>query len=344
MQSLLKNSQQVANLPGKPISRPACQIHRRACCTVSASGRGDAIPDTTDRRTLMATGLMASFATGTFGLPRGAIAEESSPKASSMAMASTSGQDWLAQDSRQNLHVVNLVGDLDATVKFYQDKFGMQLLRSRDFGTSKNAFMGYGPEVEGGKVGHCVMELAANEGVSSYRVGSGFQAFGIRAGGNTLSGGDMVKDPTGYPFRAVPAGSSRTAEPFALVSLQVSNLDRSIQFYTNVLGMSLLRQEVEDRAVLGYGPELQTTAFELVASKNPRTPIDKGEGYVQMAVSTKDVYKTADQIKAAGGPIVREPGPVPGIGTKVTATTDPDGWRFAFVDMSDFLKEFTNPL
>eukprot|EP00983_Pelagomonas_calceolata_P082610 1155971-Pelagomonas_calceolata.AAC.1 len=122
MQSLLKNSQQVANLPGKPISRPACQIHRRACCTVSASGRGDAIPDTTDRRTLMATGLMASFATvsttssraclaemllpvlaqdvhtyyvpvcpqGTFGLPRGAIAEESSPKASSLGRTESS--------------------------------------------------------------------------------------------------------------------------------------------------------------------------------------------------------------------------------------------------------------
>lgn len=46
--------------------------------------------------------------------------------------------------------------------------------------------MGYGPEVEGGKVGHCVMELAANQGVSSYRVGSGFQAFGIRAGTRLL--------------------------------------------------------------------------------------------------------------------------------------------------------------
>eukprot|EP00967_Tisochrysis_lutea_P001534 scaffold2006_cov18-Tisochrysis_lutea.AAC.1 len=56
-----------------------------------------------------------------------------------------------------------------------------------------------------------------------------------------------------------------------------------------VIALLILRSpfEVEDRAVLGYGPELQTTAFELVASKNPRTPIDKGEGYVQMAVSTK---------------------------------------------------------
>ncbi|KAF5832062.1 Glyoxalase/Bleomycin resistance protein/Dihydroxybiphenyl dioxygenase [Dunaliella salina] len=342
MQSLLRNSQQVSCLPRKgPACRPACKIHRGVQVT-AASGRSDAVPDSTDRRTLLATGL-ASLATVTVLPGRGAIAEEvvgTTSEAPSPAMTPSSAQDWLAQDSRQNLHVVNLVGDLDATVKFYKDKFGMQLLRSRDFGTSANAFMGYGPEVEGGKVGHCVMELAANQGVSSYRVGSGFQAFGIRAGGNKLPGGDVITDPTGYPFKAVPAGSSRTSEPFALVSLEVSDLERSKEFYTNVLGMSLLRQDVEDRAILGYEPELQSTAFELVASKNPRVPVDNGEGYVQMAVSTKDVYKTAEQIKAAGGPIAREPGPVPGIGTKVTATTDPDGWRFAFVDMSDFLKEF----
>ncbi len=54
----------------------------------------------------------------------------------------------------------------------------------------------------------------------------------------------------------------------------------------------------------------------------------------------QDVYKTADQIKAAGGQITREPGPVPGIGTKIVKTVDPDGWQFAFVDMNDFLKEF----
>jgi lactoylglutathione lyase len=51
-----------------------------------------------------------------------------------------------------------------------------------------------------------------------------------------------------------------------------------------------------------------------------------------VAVSTRDVYKTAEQIRAAGGTITREPGPVPGIGTKITACTDPDGepgaaWR-----------------
>lgn len=58
-----------------------------------------------------------------------------------------------------------------------------------------------------------------------------------------------------------------------------------------------------------------------------------------MAISTKDVYKTAEQIKAAGGKITREPGPIPGLGTKIVACTDPDGWKIVFVDNEDFLKE-----
>ena len=65
----------------------------------------------------------------------------------------------------------------------------------------------------------------------------------------------------------------------------------------------------------------------------------KGTGYAQVAISTKDVYKTAEQIRAAGGAITREPGPVPGIGTKICATTDPDGWKVVFVDEADFLEE-----
>jgi lactoylglutathione lyase len=58
-----------------------------------------------------------------------------------------------------------------------------------------------------------------------------------------------------------------------------------------------------------------------------------------VALSTKDVYKTAEQIRAAGGTISREPGPVPGIGTKIVATVDPDGYKWVFVDEDDFNKE-----
>jgi hypothetical protein len=54
---------------------------------------------------------------------------------------------------------------------------------------------------------------------------------------------------------------------------------------------------------------------------------------------SQDVYKTGDQIKAAGGKVTRDPGPVPGIGTKILACTDPDGYKIVFVDNEDFLKE-----
>ena len=53
----------------------------------------------------------------------------------------------------------------------------------------------------------------------------------------------------------------------------------------------------------------------------------------------QDVYKSAEQIKAAGGKITREPGPIPGINTKILATTDPDGWKYVLVDEEDFLNE-----
>lgn len=64
-----------------------------------------------------------------------------------------------------------------------------------------------------------------------------------------------------------------------------------------------------------------------------------GKGYAQVAISTKDVYASAAQVAAAGGKITREPGPVPGIGTKIVATVDPDGWKVVLVDEKDFLLE-----
>lgn len=54
---------------------------------------------------------------------------------------------------------------------------------------------------------------------------------------------------------------------------------------------------------------------------------------------TQDVYKTAEHIRAHGGTITREPGPLPGINTKIMACTDPDGWKCVFVDEQDFNNE-----
>ena len=67
---------------------------------------------------------------------------------------------------------------------------------------------------------------------------------------------------------------------------------------------------------------------------------DNGDGYAQIAVSTPDVYKAADNFTEAGIDVARKPGPVPGIGTKICAVKDPDGWKTVLVDAEDFEKEF----
>jgi lactoylglutathione lyase len=72
----------------------------------------------------------------------------------------------------------------------------------------------------------------------------------------------------------------------------------------------------------------------------PDLPLDLGSNaYIQMAVATTDVYRSAEEVRSAGGTVVREPGPVPGIGTKVAKVADPDGWIIAFVDVVDFNRE-----
>lgn len=86
----------------------------------------------------------------------------------------------------------------------------------------------------------------------------------------------------------------------------------------------------------GAGVELALTQ-PATPEAAPRLLVEQGtNSYVQVAVSTKDVYKTTEVVRASGGTVVREPGPVPGIGTKVAKVADPDGWVVALVDIEDF--------
>ena len=68
-------------------------------------------------------------------------------------------------------------------------------------------------------------------------------------------------------------------------------------------------------------------------------PYDLGDAYAQVAIGTDDVYKTAESVRKSGGKVTKEPQEIASIGTKITATTDPDGWKVVFVDNQDFLRE-----
>ncbi|CAG9465985.1 unnamed protein product [Pedinophyceae sp. YPF-701] len=276
-------------------------------------------------------------------------------------MATQADASWVKDDNRRMLHVVYRVGDMDATIEYYKKHFGMQLLRYRDITEDKysNAFLGYGPETT-----NFAVELTYNYGVNSYDLGTGFGHFGIycddvaavcekikaeggkvtREAGPVKGGTSViafVEDPTGYKWELIQKPEAK--EKLCQVMLRVGNLDRSVEFYEKVLGMQCLRKRRNEDykytlAFMGYGPEDANTVVELTENDgvDSYTP---GDAYAQIAVGTDDVYKTADAIKAAGYEVTREPGPVPGIGTKIVACRDPDGWKVVFVDNKDFLAE-----
>ena len=118
----------------------------------------------------------------------------------------------------------------------------------------------------------------------------------------------------------------------------VKNLKESIDFY-KVMGMDLLRSEGDNKAFVGFGPEDDNTVVQLFY-ESPRKAYSIGGGYDQIAVSCADVYEASKQFEDAKIAVARAPGPVIGIGTKITAVKDPDGWKTVMVDAEDFEKEF----
>ncbi|KAF6153881.1 hypothetical protein GIB67_001956 [Kingdonia uniflora] len=267
----------------------------------------------------------------------------------STAASQESALEWVKNDKRRMLHVVYRVGDMDKTIKFYTECLGMKLLRKRDIPEERytNAFLGYGPEDS-----HFVVELTYNYGVDKYDIGAGFGHFGIAVedvaktvdlvkakggkvtrepgpvkGGNTVIA--FVEDPDGYKFELLERGP--TPEPLCQVMLRVGDLDRAIKYYEKAFGMELLRKRDNPEykytiAMMGYGPEDKNVVLELTYNYGV-TEYDKGNAYAQIAIGTDDVYKTAESAKLYGGKIVRDPGPLPGINTKITACLDPDGWK-----------------
>jgi len=121
--------------------------------------------------------------------------------------------------------------------------------------------------------------------------------------------------------------------------LRVGDLQRSIDFYTKVLGMKLLRTSENPEykyslAFLGYGSNPDHAELELTYNWG----VDKyemGSAYGHIAISAEDIYKTCEQVRAAGGNITREPGPVKGGTTVIAFITDPDGYKVELIERAD---------
>lgn len=113
--------------------------------------------------------------------------------------------------------------------------------------------------------------------------------------------------------------------------LRVGDLDASLEFYTNIMGMTLLRKNdfPEGKfslAFLGYGNEAENTVLEL--THNWETDrYDLGTGYGHIAIEVEDVYAACEKIRAGGGKVVREAGPMMHGSTILAFVEDPDGYK-----------------
>ena len=117
--------------------------------------------------------------------------------------------------------------------------------------------------------------------------------------------------------------------------LRVGNLEQSINFYTEVLGMKLLRQkDYPDGkftlAFIGYGDESENTVIELTYNWDT-DKYDLGDGYGHIAIEVDDVYKATDDIKQRGGKIIRAAGPMNAGTTIIAFVEDPDGYPIELI-------------
>lgn len=118
--------------------------------------------------------------------------------------------------------------------------------------------------------------------------------------------------------------------------LRVGDLDKSIEFYTNVMGMTLLRKNENTEykytlAFLGYGDESQGAVIELTYNWDT-TEYEQGNAFGHIAIGVDDIYSTCDAIKALGGIITREAGPVKGGSTHIAFVKDPDGYMIELIE------------
>ena len=117
--------------------------------------------------------------------------------------------------------------------------------------------------------------------------------------------------------------------------LRVGNLERSIAFYTDILGMKLLRKHDYPEgqftlAFVGYGDEATHSVIELTYNYGVEK-YELGTAYGHIALGCDDVYATCEKIRAAGGKIVREPGPMKHGTTILAFVEDPDGYKVALL-------------
>jgi lactoylglutathione lyase len=119
--------------------------------------------------------------------------------------------------------------------------------------------------------------------------------------------------------------------------LRVGNLDKSLKFYCDVLGMKLLRQKDYPGgeftlAFVGYGDESEEAVIELTYNWGQEN-YDLGDAYGHIALGVDDIYGTCEKIASLGGKVTRQPGPMKHGNTVIAFVEDPDGYKVELIQL-----------
>ena len=138
--------------------------------------------------------------------------------------------------------------------------------------------------------------------------------------------------------KEAPTKDTAGAQDFRVLHamIRVKDLDKSIDFYCNKLGMSLFRKREFPAgkftlAFVGYGTEETTAAIELTYNWGREEPYSHGTGFGHVAIGCKDIYSLCDRLKADGVSIPRPPGEMMNSGTHIAFVEDPDGYKIELI-------------
>ena len=125
---------------------------------------------------------------------------------------------------------------------------------------------------------------------------------------------------------------------FLHTMIRVNDLDESIQFYCDILGMKLLRKKDYPSgrftlAFVGYGNESENAVVEMTYNRDTHR-YDVGNGFGHLALGVDDIYRTCDELRTRGVKIVREPGPMKHGGTEIAFIEDPNGYKIELIDLT----------
>ena len=136
-------------------------------------------------------------------------------------------------------------------------------------------------------------------------------------------------------------GGAADASQYRLLHtmIRVRDLDKSLDFYTRLLGMKLLRQKDYPSgeftlAFVGYGPEEETAVIELTHNWYQKEPYDLGDAFGHLAIAVPDIYAACERLEAEGVKIPRPPGPMKHGGSEIAFIEDPDGYKIELVQRS----------